>query len=117
MSESVITEILVKAKKLIEDYEHWTTHTLARDGKGKGCDPLSNEACSFCSLGAIVNVTQASKYVADRSSYYDEAVELLRLAMYPNNYNEFRFIGDFNDKHSHEEVLDAYDKAIAMSRV
>jgi len=43
----------MKAYKLLEKPEHWTTGQFARDAEGRGCHSHSTRAVSWCARGAI----------------------------------------------------------------
>jgi len=90
-----VSELLKQAKSLIEDEEHWCCGVFARDKSGNPCTPRSQKAVAWCSTGALQN-----------KSFSDvHARLLLRKHMGMS-------IIQFNDSHTHEEVIKAWDAAI-----
>ena len=88
-------EILKAARAKIERPECWTQESLRRDACGQPCG--RREAVCWCSMGAIYDTTLLG--VADG------AFSALKSVCGDN-------IADFNDTHTHAEVLEAFDKAI-----
>jgi len=92
-----VSELLKQAKSLIEDEEHWCCGVFARDKSGNPCTPRSQKAVAWCSTGALQNKSF--------SEVYAEARLLLRKHMGMS-------VIQFNDSHTHEEVIKAWDAAI-----
>jgi hypothetical protein len=97
-------EILKAARELISDEKRWTQRAEARNASGNDVGVYSPKAVCFCSLGAMAKV-------CERELYGRELVarEALR--------NEIRDghssgIANFNDNHTHAEVLALFDRAI-----
>lgn len=107
---SVLTA-LIEARRLID--KGWAQQTFARDGNGCMCDWGSEHAKSFCSIGAIYKATdwrntynsslcvEVIKAVADQMTYHIHQDDIA-----------YRVTG-YNDARKKEEVLDAFDRAIA----
>jgi hypothetical protein len=91
-------EILTASRAKIADKNNWCQVASARNFMGASVSPYSITACSWCSVGAIECV---EKSVFDTSAH-------VQLEAFMGND-----IGEFNDTHSHSEVLAAWDKAIA----
>lgn len=92
-------QILIEAKKLIDTPERWLTGVFARTAGGKSVNPLSPDACRFCSIGAVWRII----------GYRDGLHEIgLFSAMGGDVYH-------FNDTHTHGEVMAAFDRAIASA--
>lgn len=94
------TEILLSAAFALTLPEHWTKRTLARDARGRAVDDDSEKACRWCLVGAI---HQASLVLGDDRIARGDAYAALG-----------RF-GQWNDTHTHAEVLAALYKAAALS--
>jgi len=93
--------VLSAAKYKIADEKNWTRGTYARDALGQPISPACSTAVCFCSVGAISSV-------ADRHDVFNEALKALHAAMGRDAFA-------YNDTHTHEEVLAAFDRAIKAS--
>ena len=87
---------LVAARAIIANEENWTQGAYAKDKDGSSIGVNYSNAVCFCSSGAIRKIT---------IDPFD-AMAVLR------NHMEDSII-DFNDGHTHKEVLAAWDEAIA----
>lgn len=96
-----VSELLIKAKTIIENPENWTQEHLARDHVGYPTDPNANCAVCFCSVGAL-----RKAHIPWTDTSYMDASRFLFTAMNGN-------VPEFNDTHTHAEVMHAWDKAIA----
>lgn len=90
------------AKALIDTPEKWTRRAYAKTSQGVACLFSDEAAQCFCALGAIFRVTPS----LDREV---AAVDAIKRAMGVN------YIPSFNDYHSHAEVMEAFDRAIAAA--
>ena len=95
-------ELLVEAKTLITDPAKWTTELWARDEDGFGVDTCSATATCWCAWGALLKVTGHENR---EGVGYNDAWAALQASMNSN-------VTMFNDTGTHENVLEAYDKAI-----
>lgn len=101
-----IADVLKEAKALIIDPENWTQGCLYRNAIG---DQLQNHevdfACKFCTLGALI---KAEGSIFGKARYFFGTV-----------FDEFAeepgLISEFNDSHTHEEVMEMWDKVIAAA--
>ena len=99
--------VLIRARARIADREHWTTGALARDADGNEVVPRDRRAVDWCALGALYRVTTPVK--GHRSASELLAAEIDgRLAVGDLDYT----ITNFNDSHTHKQVLALYDRAI-----
>jgi hypothetical protein len=103
MSELSTREVLVRARKLIEDPERWAQRAWGYDAAGNrlNIDELG-KACRLCVGGALL-LAADGRWVSDVPAFglvEDIASEGTRLSC-------------FNDSHSHAEVLAVLDTAIA----
>lgn len=94
--------LLKKARKLISKEENWTYGSLARSIDGGSAIPNSTDAVCWCSVGAL------RKFV--ELDFIHDAVDELILAMPESDRQSAT---NFNDSHTHVEVLALFDKAIA----
>lgn len=93
-------DILKQARELISDERRWTRGELARDSEGHEVDEDSPSAACWCSVGAVWRVREGGENLCGALTALEEAMGT-------------EHIGDFNDSHSHAEVLAAFDAAIA----
>ena len=101
-----VKELLIAARAKIEKPENWTTGWYAKTATGRQCNTDDPEAICFCSMGAIDAAAGIDVYLAQRA-YYELQLVLERI-IYPGFG-----IAEFNDTHTHAQVLDMFDKAIA----
>ncbi len=95
-------QVLVAARALIADEANWGQGAAIRNKNGRH---------AYCSIGAIC-VASGADYVTgycniDTMSAMHRAIDGLAAAL-PHDA-----ITDFNDTHTHAEVLAAFDRAIA----
>lgn len=101
MSET--SEILRKAKAVIENPENWTQMSYAADQFGNElCDPNSDDACRFCAVGAVARVLGIDGSLAEDH----HAVKALDAC------TESGSVIGFNDACSHAALLRVWDEAI-----
>ena len=100
-----VTQILQAARNLISKRENWTQDYFARAADGSGVYSQSDNAVCWCSLGALNRVSPPD----EGSQAGKQAKVFLREAMGGP-------IASFNDTHTHEEVIAAWDEAIKLAR-
>lgn len=96
-------ETLTKARELIADPDHWTKGVLARDDLDITTSTTSENACKWCSVGAVDAVCGD-----DYDAYYD-AVGKLNFQAVKRGYD---FVAELNDSTNHATVLEMFDDAI-----
>jgi hypothetical protein len=96
--------IILAAIALIENPEAWTQGASAQDSAGLPVPPESQQACRWCTLGAIDKVSY------DHNSWR-EATRRVRDVL--RDDAPYTSIGAFNDNHTHAEVLALLRKAAA----
>lgn len=96
-------KVLIHARKLITDPAHWTQGYAVRDAEGNSDVPIDKAVC-FCAIGACMRAEHDLKtaYAASSDPLYDTLHEL------GIKYG----LADYNDSHTHEEVLALFDKTI-----
>ena len=107
-----VSDFLIEAKKVIEDPTHWTTGWFAKDSSGVNCSSLDVRAVCFCSLGAIERHDKRELLHSELSG--DDAVSALAIKAL-ENVMDFD-VEDFNDEHTHEEVMQKWDEAINLAK-
>lgn len=99
-----VSGLLRRARDVISSPKSWTQGSYARTSQGQEVDVDDLGATCFCSLGAIC---KASVFYSagDVPVLLCEAKNALSGAMGGG-------ISKFNDAHTHEEVMAAWDQAI-----
>jgi hypothetical protein len=98
-------ETLKKAAALIENPDAWTQGVVARDADNAPTQPDSTDACRWCLIGAVVKAADGN-IPALRA-----AVTCLHSAMKQKTALKRARIGNFNDSHTHAEVLELLREA------
>lgn len=102
MAKLTTLETLVQAKALIADPKRWIKNDYEElDSNGDRC---------FCSIGAIAHAADIDYGFAHAC----EAAQLLRFVAKDETGNDVDF-ASYNDSHEHDEVMAAFDKAIAKA--
>lgn len=94
-------EIVKKAKAQISDPQHWCKFVCARDGSGNSVGIVNNNAVSWCIVGALIKIT-----------FDSDVTPLHKMNAYCHKKHNIG-LGEFNDLHTHEEVLALFDEFIA----
>lgn len=97
-------EILIAARALITPPDKWTQGEIARDDEGNATSPTAMDAVCWCAQGAIAKVAGGHYLIG---AFY--ARDTLRKVAGNKVFN-------FNDGHTHAEVLAALDRAIELAR-
>lgn len=109
---STLREVLVAAKALIDDPKHWTVGTYARDACGNSVNEMSSKACKFCSMGAVY---RAAKTAYGFTGMAQPALAVLGATVAELNETRHQSVSHFNDTHTHEKVMELFDKAIGIA--
>jgi hypothetical protein len=98
---------LTAAQELIRDPQNWTKNAYARFANGRETGNL-NEACKWCSVGAVLKVTGRPVEAESLSEfdYLGRAINDMKAGAVP----------EFNDSHNHAEVMWMFDKARELAR-
>jgi hypothetical protein len=95
-------EVLIAARKLIEDPKHWTQGWFARNAAGEKVPVISPDACKFCAIGALDRVERNTPVAFSAHRALCSALE-----------SPCDPVSQLNDCEGHVAVLALYDKAIA----
>lgn len=99
-------DILVAARAMIEKPENWCQHYVALDANGKPVDSNDRRAVRHCAAGALWAIASFA--------YPKGACDALNAAAgTPNQLSGFV---EFNNTHTHPEVLALFDRAIAAEK-
>lgn len=107
-------EILRAARKLIEQPEAWTQEMFALNADGIAENPGSNEACKWCSIGAVI--------AASGSTVHHDWETLPGMALLATKGMHVAKVGNiakWNDTpgRRHSTVLRAFDRAIEFAEM
>lgn len=110
LKKQKIVETLTAARALIDTPDKWTQGVFARDADGKKIGYDSEKACRFCSSGALWRSVELDDFwnQADSAS---ENVGFLRSKFKKTN-PDYSTLAEFNDRHTHKEVMELWDKTI-----
>ena len=97
------SEALRKARKLITQEEAWIRGLYAEDDRGNALYGNEPGAIKFCAVGAMQHINDSRVF----SGQFPESV-FLKDAMGSH-------IAEFNNSHTHAEVLNAFDRAIVLA--
>lgn len=119
-----IKNLLIDARDIITDVEHWCQQWHAIDNTGLNVDPLNPEACAWCADGVLMKVIDSPE--AESSSEYIKASRLLseaaRALFDTSGTGSIGFpyvsvndgeIGNPDDAHAN--ILKVFDKAITAA--
>lgn len=97
-------DVLVKAKELIQDPAKWMQGDFTND----------DQTC-FCGLGAIAQVSSLDYHQVNSS---DAGNYLRQAAISLDDYHDPEHsFAQFNDSHSHTEVMQAFNTAIRLAQL
>ncbi len=86
--------------ELLINPKRWTKGPFARDADGKTCDPRSDQAVSWCLVGALLRCYPSSE---DPVAFYravDKVIAKLPKGRFPAEWND-------DPARTHAEVLEA----------
>jgi len=123
-----VYELLEAAKALIDTPEKWTQKDFAKKADGKSTTwQVHNQPVCFCTLGALYNtISKQLKNPPELVSLTHKAERILTdviLELFPTSDRikdpleiNTRKIVNFNDSHTHQEVMAVWDHAIFYAR-
>lgn len=100
-------QILKDARALIADEKNWTQDSFARDSGGLPIDPTNDDAVCFCAIGALARAVGSNPdgELPAENFLVSEMLE----------WDARDSIPDFNDNHTHADILSLFDRAIARA--
>ena len=99
MTATLTLQVLIQARALIADKEHWVQNDYAVDAKDNAVDPVDEEAVRFCAVGAIVHAFHLG---TGEYNWYPRCISANVLAR----------LQDISEQQGHAAVLKAFDKLI-----
>lgn len=106
-----VAQTLARVKARIQDPAHWTQGELARNFKGQVAAPRAPTATCWCLVGAIGK--ELNTHYRNCLSSGERDVILDAIAQEQGYRVE---IPQYNDTHSHAEVLNILDNAIKLAK-
>jgi hypothetical protein len=111
------SEVLSRARELINEPAKWTQGESARNDKGRHTDADSDLAVCWCTLGAVHKACEGDPVLYNTAANYLDAV------VNKQGYKaktQAGFHGDvivYNDKpgRRHKEIMELFDQAIACA--
>ncbi len=106
-------QLLIQARKKIENPDQWEKRAWATDINGKPCNEASEQACSFCAYGAIKNVYWNSKSFTESPPFTVlQSVRELLEAQIPEGFPRSLVLYNDSSGITHESILRLFDRAI-----
>lgn len=106
------------ARELISDPARWCRGTMAKNDRGYAVGPRQPDACQWCALGALVKCTPDDSKFKGEVNTKVMANALKVAAMFRRLViGVGHSLVEFNDAHTHDEVLATFDAAIVQLRV
>ncbi len=105
-NKELAQNVLIAARWLISDKKAWLQNCLAEDKYGVTVSVLDDDACKFCSIGAVLAFENTEYLPLSNIGF------TIRNALSESMQDS---ILNFNDAdgRKHKEVLEAFDRAIA----
>jgi hypothetical protein len=110
-----VIDALKAIREKIGSSERWTRHGIARTRLGMIVSPLSTSAVCWCLKGAIDAVC------GDKGEIYNDVFDVLVKGIHSSPYardlveaDAIDQIIEFNDLHTHEQVIEVIDRAIQL---
>jgi hypothetical protein len=97
MSRHLQSEIITRARQLLEDRRRWTRYASARDPSGRKCTPFEDRAVRYCAYGALLRSAYQVTGCRKRAAKLARATERMALG-------ETR-LSQVNDKKGYRAVL------------
>ena len=118
---ATVKEVLIKARELIAEPEHWCQGWYGKDENGDEVTFFedSDKTVKFCSLGAVRKVLHQEPGLRSWGPEYEEirdgAIQAIAKCEKPDadSLAAEEVVINFNDTKTHEEVIAAFDCAIA----
>ena len=99
-----VKDLLINARKLIENKENWIRGLLAADVNNIPVKPENYKACKFCALGALGRVCPTNFEIQSK------AIDIL--SNVARKLYKTESITCVNDSLGHQAVLNLFDEAI-----
>lgn len=104
-----VKQVLIDAKALIANPANWTTGAAATTKDNEQVTIEHKDAVCFCTLGAVSRAIHNTGAVS--APLYRQSYDLLYSAV--QKRVKFTSVASYNDGHTHQEVMELFDEAIA----
>ena len=104
MSRNLQSQILSRARQLLDDRKRWTRHAPARDLSGRKCAPTEVCAVRYCAYGALLRSAYQMTHCKKRAAVLARSTEQMILG---GNSR----LAHVNDKRGYRVVLRLLDAA------
>lgn len=111
----LISEFLIGSKDVISHEDHWCQNISSKTIDGSSICYADSEAYSFCSLGAIAKFCLSIGYNFLEDDFKLVARATDYLSRMSRAIDGTQGYITFNDTHSHSEVMELWDEAIALA--
>ena len=114
MSTTIQKLVLINARTLIADPQHWTRSTLARSREGEEVSWADRSANQWCAMGAIYRA--AYDLLGDANKSARVGNDVVR-GIIPPGVSQLRgYLATLNDRGGHAAVIGAFDRALSADR-
>ena len=103
---------LQESRKLITFPENWCKGDLARTNHNVRTSPWGTTASQWCMIGAFCHVSARDGLLVSTNKKARDFLQLAIAELFPS-YD--LAVARFNDSHTHQQVLQVYDLAIAKA--
>ena len=112
MSTNIQKLVLIRAKTLIADPQHWTRDTLARSRQGVDVSWADRSAARWCAMGAIYRA--AYDLLGDANKAARVGNDVVRSIIPPGESQLRGYLATLNDHGGHAAVIEAFDRALSV---
>ena len=114
MSRNIQKLVLINARTLIADPQHWTRGTLARSREGEEVSWADRSARRWCAMGAIYRA--AIDLLGDANKAAAVGNDVVRSTIPPGVSQQRGYLATLNDLGGHAAVIEAFDRALSVDR-
>jgi len=112
MSTTIQKLVLINARGLIANPQHWTRGTLARSREGEEVSWVDKSAHRWCAMGAIYRA--AYDLLGDANKAATVGNDVVRSTA-PVGVSQLRgYLATLNDHGGHAAVIGAFDRALSV---
>ena len=108
-------ESLIAARALIQDEKNWIQRSYYSDADGNN-DCIFEEATCFCTVGALFRVNKREISGDDHKLPGARYLQRAARQILGTDNDSMQVVFDYNDTLNHPDVLDLFDRAIALCK-